>query len=143
MSRHRLIAAAVALGLVVLAGCGADRPEYNTASSIADALNGDGITCTFEPAPPTSSLPGLVESSGVCRGVDFVVFLLVFGDADARRESQAEWEAHWCSEGITKGSYVAAGRWLVSIEVLPSNDWLYMNDIADATGGERFPIDCG
>ena len=136
------MAAVLGVGVLAVRACGTDRPEYNTASAIAVALNDGGIACTYAPTPPASSVPSVVESSGECTGVDFNVYLFVFRDADARKVSQAEAAEYWCSEGVVSGSYVAAGRWFVSMDVSSANDRLNMNDIADATGGERFPQAC-
>jgi hypothetical protein len=141
---RRFIALAAVVGVIVLSmrACGAERPEYDTASAIAAALNAHDIPCTYASTTP-SSLSSDVESSGVCSGDDFNVHLFVFRDSEARKESQSISAARWCSEGVREGSYVAADRWLVTMDALPTNEWLHMNDIANATGGERFPQECG
>jgi len=129
--------------LLVLSACGEDDPpDYLTTAAVADALHEADINCDLELPPPASSLPSLVESAGVCRGVDFVIHIFLYRDAPARQQSQAESMAYWCDQGVTEGSYVSAGRWLVTMDPSPTDGSLFMSDIADATGGSRNPVDC-
>jgi hypothetical protein len=129
--------------VVVLTACGGgDRPDYDDARAVASAVNGGGISCRYGPMAAEEAYGA--ESTGLCEGNDFVLRIYVYATEQEREERLQAARALACSEGLSIGSYVAAGRWFVTLDAPPTTDpdAVYMSDIARATEGERIPQDC-
>lgn len=132
----------LALPAMVACGGSASPPHYGDAAAIAKALNGHGIPCTYSPLTPADALGA--ASGGQCRGSDFVALIYVFASTPEREAFEKAARAYSCDHGVTRGSYVSANRWLVTLDAQPTGDptAVYMRDIASATGGKRTPQRC-
>ena len=118
--------------------------DYESPTAISEALRNGGVDCDFRPVPAREAALFDAQASGQCEGSDFVVHIFVMDSEAKRVERQNAALRHWCDAGLSSGSYVSAGRWLVTLEAPPTDDpdAVYMSDLAEATGGIRTPLRC-
>ena len=130
---------------VLLGSCADEKPpDYQDPAAVAEALNAGGIRCLYSTTAPAEARLFDAESTGRCEGSDFAALIFVFTTPAERAEREQAARDHWCNHGISTGSYVSAGRWLVTLDAPPTDDpdAVYMEDVAAATGGERAPQRC-
>lgn len=98
----------------------------------------------YSATPPAEARLFAAEATGRCEGSGFAALIFVFTTPAERAEREQAARDHWCNHGTLTGSYVSAGRWLVTLDAPPTDDRnaVYMADVAAATGGERVPQRC-
>lgn len=109
----RTLAAALALGALVLTGCSA-ASEYSSPNELLDAYKAAGGSCQDAPEEIPESMLGDGAHGLMCATNETLAMIIVFDDAKARDRYVAQVDT-----GDYDGTIVGGTRWAIAGQDLP------------------------